>query len=173
MDPHLLQTILFWFFAILGLGGGVGLLFNRNPIYAALCLVINFFSIAGLYLSLSAEFLAVIQVLVYAGAIMVLFIFVIMLLNLNEEQEVGGFDMRKGIAFILGLGFVAEMFFALRGFVEPKESNRVTDVFEGGAVESIGQALMTEYIFPFEIISVILLSALIGAIVVARKYKYE
>ena len=80
-----LQTILFWFFAILGIGGGVGLIFNRNPVYSALSLILNFFSLSGLYLSLNAEFLAAIQILVYAGAIMVLFLFVIMLLNLSEE----------------------------------------------------------------------------------------
>lgn len=163
------STILFWIFAVLGIAGGIGLVFNRNPVYAALSLVLNFFSIAGLYLSLSAEFLAAIQILVYAGAIMVLFLFVIMLLNLQEEPETERFDVKRGIAFILGLAFVAEMIFVLKDFAQ----REVSGEFTFGKVEPIGEQLMTQYLFPFEMISVILISALIGAIVVAKKYRHN
>jgi len=163
-----IQTALFWIFAILGVAGGIGLILNKNAVYAALSLILNFFSIAGLYLSLSAEFLAAIQILVYAGAIMVLFLFVIMLLNLEDEKGVGKFDIKRGIAFLLGIAFVAEMVIALQGFL----SGDVTGNFAYGEVEPIGRALMTDFLFPFEIISVILLTALIGAIVVARKHTY-
>lgn len=165
----MIATILFWLFAILGIAGGIGLIFNRNAVYAALSLIINFFSIAGLYLTLQAEFLAVIQVIVYAGAIMVLFLFVIMLLNLQDEQGVTRFDLRRGLAFILGLGFIAEMAFVLRSF----QGQGLSGEFSYGKVEPIGEALMTNFLFPFEIISVILLSALIGAIIVARKYTHS
>ncbi len=164
----MISSVLFWTFAILGIAGGIGLVFNRNPVYAALSLVLNFFSIAGLYLSLSAEFLAAIQILVYAGAIMVLFIFVIMLLNLQEEGDVLKFDIKRGLAFILGLAFVGEMIFVFRSFAQKD----VGGEFAYGKVEAIGEQLMTQYLFPFEIISVILISALIGAIVVAKKYKH-
>ena len=163
-----IQTILFWIFAILGIAGGVGLLINKSPIYAALSLILNFFSIAGLYLSLNAEFLAAIQILVYAGAIMVLFLFVIMLLNLKDEQGVLKFDTKRGVAFILGLAFVAELIVAFQGL----SHSEVNGAFAHGKVEPIGKALMTDYLFPFEMISVILIAALIGAIVVARKYTY-
>jgi len=165
-----LQTVLFWFFSIVGIGGAIGLLLNRNPVYAALCLILNFFSIAGLYLSLNAEFLALIQIIVYAGAIMVLFLFVIMLLNLSDEEGLRRFDSKRGIAFIIGLAFLAEMFYVLRGFAG---DNRVEGAYEYGGVKAIGQELMTNYIFPFEMISVILIAALIGAIAVARKYQYD
>lgn len=165
-----LQTVLFWFFSIVGIGGAIGLLLNRNPVYAALCLILNFFSIAGLYLSLNAEFLAVIQILVYAGAIMVLFLFVIMLLNLSDEEGPRKFDMKRGLAFIIGLAFLGEMFYVLKGFAG---DDRVEGAFEFGGVKAIGQELMTNYIFPFEMISVILIAALIGAIAVARKYQYD
>lgn len=165
-----IPTLLFWFFAVLGISGALGLLFNRDPVYAALSLIVNFFSIAGLYLSLQAEFLAVIQITVYAGAIMVLFLFVIMLLNLDQEQNVTKFDWRRGAAFILGLGFVGEMLFVLRGF---GNSGPITGPYSYGTTEAIGQALMTTYLFPFEIISVVLLIALVGAILIARKYKPE
>lgn len=163
-----IQTGLFWIFSILGLAGGVGLILNRSAVYSALSLILNFFSIAGLYLSLGAEFLAAIQILVYAGAIMVLFLFVIMLLNLEDEQGVTKFDSRRGIALILAVGFIAEMVFVFRSF----QGTSVGGTFEYGSVESVGRSMMTDYLFPFEMISVILLTALIGAIVVARKHTY-
>ena len=145
------------------------MIFNRSPIYSALSLILNFFSLAGLYLSLSAEFLAAIQILVYAGAIMVLFLFVIMLLNLQRENVVIKFDARRGLAFILGLAFVAEMMYVFRSFADTP----ATGDFEFGKTEAIGRELMTNFLFPFEMISVILIAALIGAIVVARKYAYD
>ncbi|GAB4415207.1 MAG: NADH-quinone oxidoreductase subunit J [Bacteroidia bacterium] len=169
MPDTMLQTILFWVFAVIGIAGAVGLLLNRNPVYAALSLILNFFSIAGLYLSLSAEFLAAIQILVYAGAIMVLFLFVIMLLNLQEEHGVLKFDARRGLAFLLGLAFIGEMMFVFRDFANTK----LAGSFTYGQVEPIGRELMTRYLFPFEVISVILLAALIGAIVVARRHAYN
>lgn len=162
-----IQTLLFWIFSVIGIAGAVGLIFNRNPVYAALSLVLNFFSIAGLYLSLGAEFLAAIQILVYAGAIMVLFLFVIMLLNLQKEEG-PSFDVRKGVAFILGIGFLVEMVFVLQDFF----SNEAGGEFAYGKVEPIGRSLMTEYLFPFEMISVVLIAALIGAILVARRYTH-
>lgn len=162
------QTGAFWIFAILGIAGALGLILNRNTVYAALCLILNFFSIAGLYLSLSAEFLTAIQILVYAGAIMVLFLFVIMLLNLEQEHGVLEIDVTWGFAFILGIAFIAEMLVAFQGFVKKP----VNGAFDYGKVEPIGRSLMTNYLFPFEIISVVLLAALIGAIVVARKHTY-
>ncbi len=164
----MVATILFWLFAILGIAGAIGLIFNRNAVYAALSLIINFFSIAGLYLTLQAEFLAVIQVIVYAGAIMVLFLFVIMLLNLEDEPGVTRFDARRGLAFLLGLAFIAELAFVFRSFQE----KGLEGDFTYGKVEPIGEMLMTQFLFPFEIISVILLAALIGAIIVARRYTH-
>ncbi|MFK7972698.1 MAG: NADH-quinone oxidoreductase subunit J [Bacteroidia bacterium] len=163
-----LQTIFFWFFALLGIAGGLGLILNRNPVYAALSLILNFFSIAGLYLSLQAEFIAVVQIIVYAGAIMVLFLFVIMLLNLSDEEGLKRFDSRRGLAFILGLGFLAELLYATSGL----QQTTLAPGYEFGSVDKIGEALFTEYLFPFEIISAILIVALIGAIAVARKWKH-
>ena len=167
-----LQSILFWVFSILGLAGGIGLLLNRNPVHAALSLIVNFFSIAGLYLSLQAEFLAAIQVLVYAGAIMVLFLFVIMLLNLQAEAK-SNFSPVKLLAFVLGLAFVAEMLYVFRDAFPAKEASFLAGEFKFATAEGIGQELMTRYIFPFEMISVVLIAALVGAIVVAKKYNYE
>lgn len=169
----LFQPLFFWFFAILGIAGGVGLITQRNPILAALSLILNFFSIAGLYLSLQAEFIAIIQILVYAGAIMVLFLFVIMLLNMQDEAK-KPFDISRGIAFILGAAFLGEMFYVFNHFMGKSVSGAfVIGDKAMGNVEQIGRAMMTQYLFPFEMISVVLLAALIGAIVVAKKHSYN
>lgn len=172
-DGAIFQTAFFWVFSILGIAGGVGLITQRNPVMAALSLILNFFSIAGLYLSLQAEFMAIIQILVYAGAIMVLFLFVIMLLNLRHE-EAQEFDATRGISFILGLAFVAEMLYVLRGFTSKSVSGEfnIGDP-KLGNVEQIGQAMMTHYLFPFEMISVVLLAALIGSIIIAKRHSYK
>ena len=167
-----LQSILFWLFSILGIAGGIGLILQRNPVHAALSLILNFFSIAGLYLSLQAEFLAVIQILVYAGAIMVLFLFVIMLLNLQKTNAETPLSFAKVAAWILGLGFVVEMIVVLKSATGDGAGDFPAE-FAGSTVEQIGAAMMTRYLFPFEMISVVLIAALVGAIVVAKHFRYE
>ena len=157
---------------MLGIAGGIGLVLNRNPVHAALSLILNFFSIAGLYLSLQAEFLAVIQILVYAGAIMVLFLFVIMLLNLNKETQEAPFSFARVAAWILGIAFAVEMIVIVKQGLGDT-GGKIEGTFQGATVEAIGSAMMTKYIFPFEMISVVLVAALIGAIVIAKKYRYE
>jgi NADH-quinone oxidoreductase subunit J len=159
-------------FSILGLAGGIGLLLNRNPVHAALSLIVNFFSIAGLYLSLQAEFLAVIQVLVYAGAIMVLFLFVIMLLNLSVEAKQPYSTLRIA-AFVVGIAFIAEMLIVFRQALPATGESFLKGDFMFSSAEAVGALLMTRYLFPFEMISAILLAALVGAIVIAKKFEYE
>jgi NADH-quinone oxidoreductase subunit J len=166
------QHILFWLFALLGITGGVGLILNRNPVYAALSLILNFFSIAGLYLTLQAEFLAVVQILVYAGAIRVLFLFVIMLLNLSHEPKSQRFEITRGLGFILGLGFVGEMIYIFHTFSRTAPQTMAIN-FDGGKTEKVGYLLMTQQLFPFEMISVVLLAALVGAIVIAKRHNYK
>jgi len=138
----MIHEILFWILATVGLLGGIGLITSRNPIYCVLYLIVNFFAIGGLFLSLGNEFLAVVQIIVYAGAIMVLFLFVIMLLNLSEEDmEPNDLTVNRAFSYMLGL-----------------------------KVEPIGRYLMTDYVFPFEMISVVLLVALLGAMAIAKKH---
>lgn len=167
-----LQSILFWVFSVLGIAGGIGLILNSNPVHAALSLILNFFSIAGLYLSLQAEFLAAIQILVYAGAIMVLFLFVIMLLNLNKETLQSPFSLAQAAAWVLGIAFAVEMFVVFKQAMGD-DVGKLDGKFEVATAEHVGQAMMTKYIFPFEMISVVLIAALVGAIVVAKKFRYE
>jgi NADH-quinone oxidoreductase subunit J len=165
----IVKEILFWILSIGGLAGAIGLITARNPIYCVLYSVLNFFCIGGLFLTLQAEFLAVIQIIVYAGAIMVLFLFVIMLLNLGEEDmEEAKWDWRRGMIFLLGLGFLAEMLWVVRNGLELLNLP-APEVYAFGKVEPIGFVLMTSYVFPFEMISVILLAALIGAMVIASR----
>ncbi len=162
------EIILFWTLAVLSIVSGIAVITNKNPAYSVLLLVINFFCIGGLYLTLNAEFIAVIQIIVYAGAIMVLFLFVIMLLNLGTDEAMEpAFDTKKGLAFLLGLAFLAEMLVAIKDF---SALNSAKETFDYGKVEKIGYQLMTQYVFPFEMISVILLAALVGALVIAKKH---
>lgn len=164
----MVEVILFWVLAILSIASGLAVILNKNPMYSVLLLVVNFFCIGGLYLTLQAEFLAVVQIIVYAGAIMVLFLFVIMLLNLGSEKSLEqGFDVKKGLAFILGGAFFAELLVAMKDF---KALNTPSATFQYGKVEKIGLELMTQYVYPFEMISVILLAALVGALLIAKKH---
>ena len=167
----MLSNLLLIFLAVLGLAGGIGMILSRNAMYSVLFLILNFFCIGGLFLTLHSEFLAVIQIIVYAGAIMVLFLFVIMLLNLSSEQKwEQQYDWKRVLAFVLGLGFLAEMLYVFSGIKTTFEP-RLTDPFVYGKVETIGRSLMTTYLFPFEMISVILLAALMGAMIIAKRHK--
>jgi NADH-quinone oxidoreductase subunit J len=163
------DTILLYTLAILGLIGSIGMITHKNPIYSVLFLILNFFCIGGMFLSLEAEFLAVIQIIVYAGAIMVLFLFVIMLLNLDKDTSYSPqLDWQKGLSFVLGFVLLGQFLLAFLDFKTPA-FNASHPTFDFGKVESTGQILMTSYLFPFEMISVILLAALMGAIVIAKK----
>lgn len=167
-----LQLIALFLLGIIALAGGFGLIATRNPMYSVLFLVLNFFCIAGLYLTLDAEFLFAVQIIVYAGAIMVLFLFVVMLLNLNERNmERLRFDTKRLVAYGAGFSFLGLMLYALAQGT--KTMGGWAPTFSYGKVEPIGMALMTEYLFPFELISVILLAALIGAVIIAKKHQYE
>jgi NADH-quinone oxidoreductase subunit J len=168
----LFTDVFIYLMAVVAIASGVGVITNKTPVYSVLLLVINFFSIAALYLSLQAEFLAVVQIIVYAGAIMVLFLFVIMLLNLeNASPDEMAFDAKKGLAFISGLAILAMVLYALNHLISSGLPVPPTPSYSYGRVEPIGKLLITDFVFPFEMISVILLSALIGALVIAKKHK--
>lgn len=165
----MLSTFLFWFLSVIAIAAAIGTITARNPVFSALSLVLNFFALAGLYLTLQAEFIAVIQVMVYAGAIMVLFLFVIMLLNLSSDsKDAIASKLQMGLAVIAGGGFVLMM---TRIFMIQLEPNKKQSALMNGKVEKIGEWLLKDYVFPFEIISVILLASLVGAILIAKKYK--
>ncbi|MFH1052210.1 MAG: NADH-quinone oxidoreductase subunit J [bacterium] len=164
-----LTFIFFTVLAVLSIASAVVTISAKNPVVSALALVFHFFMLAGLYLTLNAQFIAAIQILVYAGAIMVLVIFVIMLLNLGaEEKNKEKFSIRKVISVILVCVMIIQfiMIFLLQksGKIElPENSANLS------TVQSIGQVLFTNYLLPFEAIGILLLAAIIGAIVLAKR----
>jgi NADH-quinone oxidoreductase subunit J len=163
------EAIMFYILALGGVASALLVITRRNPIISAIYLIVNFFCLAGIYLTLHAQFIAVVQILVYAGAIMVLFVFVIMLLNLGDERTLKeGFSWKKVVAIGLGFGVLMELVYI---FIMPTgsttiELERATEI---GTVESIGRVLFTRFLYPFEVTSLLLTAAIIGAIVLAKK----
>jgi len=161
---------LFGAFAALLVGCSLLVILHKNPVTSALFLVLAFCSLAGLYLLLHAEFVAMVQVIVYAGAIMVLFLFVVMYLNLKQDIESGiQIAVRRGAGWILGALLLAEGLLLLRGRWSPgppAEETAMAPVV--GNTQAIGQVLYTRYLFPFEITSILLLVAMVGAVVIAK-----
>ena len=192
------EFAVFWIMAPVALGAALSMLFMRNAVHAALLLVVNFFAIAVLYAVLEAQFLATIQIIVYAGAIMVLFLFVLMLLGVNREEAGGGGLPRMGpVAVVLGLALfvvlavgVAQPFMSADDAcpdeapaaqaTEPGQPPAREQGQDGGCkgliaanqegnVRAVGLQLFTRYVWPFEVTSVLLIVAAIGAMVIGRK----
>jgi len=158
-----------FFFATAGVAvvSGILTITRRNPVQSVLFLIVNFFCIALLYLGLHAQFLAIIQILVYAGAIMVLFLFVIMLLNLGDEKslaEKSGY--RKYVAIALAGAVLIQLLAFISGGVTGPVGTATADF---GTVEALGESLFRTYLIQFEATSVLLLAALVGVIVIAKK----
>jgi NADH-quinone oxidoreductase subunit J len=164
-----LQLFLFLVLALIAIAAALGMLLSRNAVYAALFLVVNFCTIAILYLTLNAPFLAIAQVTVYAGAIMVLFLFVIMLLGAERlagsEGEIT--QWQRPVAIFLGAALLIETGYIL---LTQREwlavSQALTEGF--GSPQAIGRLLFSQYVLPFEVTSILLLVAMIGAIVLTR-----
>lgn len=168
-----LDVILFALFAIGAVASAVFTITRRNPVAAAMSLIGHFFMLAGLYLTLHAQFVAVVQVLVYAGAIMVLVVFVIMLLNLgNEKQLTERVSVRTTIGTLVAALFAMQVVTSL--LARPTGLHNLdAKATEIGATAGIGNALFTTYIFPFEAVSILLLAALIGAVILAKRHLQE
>jgi NADH-quinone oxidoreductase subunit J len=170
-----MQLALFIIFAALAIAGALNLLLQKHPINSALSLVVVMLSLAVLYWSLGAEFLAAAQVIVYSGAIMVLFVFVIMLLNAGEEEHTTG----SRAAYFAGIPGALAVF-CLLSFVFLTESKSFGNVHLqpalNGAVSNITQiseVLFTKLLLPFEVTSILILVAILGAVVLARKEEHE
>lgn len=164
------ENILTLVFAVMAVISAIIMITRRNPISSALFLVTNFFCISVMYLILRSQFIAIIQVLVYAGAIMVLFLFVIMLLNLQDESKLTeNITYKKISAVIVSLLLFSSLaittIFAFNG--KFKTMSPVAEI--QGTIESVGKLLYSAFSFPFELVSFILLAAIVGAIVLAQK----
>jgi NADH-quinone oxidoreductase subunit J len=166
-----IHQVIFWILSLLTLSFAVGVIMSRSPINSVLFLILTFFSISAHYVMMNAQFLAIVNIIVYAGAIMVLFLFVIMLMNLNSDTEPQKNFLVQFAAVISGgallLIFVAALKSSFTG-LEGRDINLIesTDI---GLIKNLGQKLFTDYVFPFEIASVLFLSAMIGAVVLGKK----
>jgi NADH-quinone oxidoreductase subunit J len=163
-----MDVILFLIFATIAVVGAINVVVQTHPISSAVSLIGVMGSLAVLYLLLGAEFIAAAQVIVYAGAVMVLFIFVIMLLNAGAEAKTG----RSYMASLVGAPVLIALLAVLTYFVQriyPRGTNVHFGGFTGGSPQAIGRALFTTYLLPFEITSILILIAILGAIVLARK----
>jgi NADH-quinone oxidoreductase subunit J len=168
-----LDNVVFWVFAPISLGSAIGMLFQRNAVHAALFLIVNFFTIAVFFLILGAPFLFAVQIIVYAGAIMVLFLFVIMLLGVDREETlIEQLRGQRPLAIVLGLGIAAELFFAIRagvGFATRGSANFDEVVNRGGNAQALSLVLFRDYFFPFEVTSILLIIAAIAVVVLASR----
>jgi NADH-quinone oxidoreductase subunit J len=162
------DLILFFGLALVAVGSALGMLFSRNAVYSALNLIINFVTVSIFYLLLSAPFIALSQVTVYAGAIMVLFLFVIMLLGAERLAEGKTLVWQRPLALGLGLVLIIEVLYLL--IIRPSALPVIdrASQFVGDAA-SIGQNLFSVYLLPFEIISILLLVAMVGVIVLTKR----
>ena len=165
----MIEQVFFFYFACVIAAASVLVVAAHNPIYSALALLIMFFHVAGLYVTLHAEFLAAVQIIVYAGAILVLYLFVVMLLNLRHDDR---YHRQWPMAAAVGVTLVIEavILTAMKGWTTPVVATG-TETTVGGTnnSETIGDVLYSTYLFPFEVASLILLVAMIGAIVLAKK----
>jgi len=144
----------------------------KNPVHSILLMLVLFFHIAALYLFLNAEFLAAVQVILYAGAILVLFLFVIMMLNLKEELISHRFIHEWPIGIAIGVSIIVFLFFAISTITTNFKGTHTIDFIKAETnTKAIGKVLYTEYLLPFEIASIILLIAIVGALVLAKKAK--
>lgn len=160
-----LEMIVFFVFAIMAVAFALVVILHRNPVVGALALVAAFFALAVMYVLLEAPFLAALQVIVYAGAIMVLFLFVIMLLNLQHEAEPSGRPVQKFLGWFTSLGFGFTLIFYL---LKATVIGALPGPFKSDA-RVIGYRMFESYIFPFEMVSILLLAAIVGAIVLSQK----
>src|SRR5690625_3794507 len=166
----MVAPFLFFLLAIVAIAAAFGLIFSKNPMVSALWLVLNLFCIAGLYLTLHAQFIGVIQIIVYAGAIMVLFLFVIMLLNLGKLPELSFASARSIAAFALGAAVLAQLLYMVAASFDLLPAVPVAETAaETGTARAVGLVLFTQYALPLQIIAILLLVATIGAVILAKR----
>ena len=166
------EAVFFWIFTIVLLGAALSVVFNRQPIYSVLSLLVVMFCLAALFIMLGAYFIAALQVLLYAGAVLVLFLFVIMLLNLEPETlaRMRVFTLRTA-GTLVALLF---LFYFLRVLQHGGGTRALTaSAAPSGTVESIGRLLFTKYLLPFELTSFLILAAIIGAVTLAKQKPTE
>jgi NADH-quinone oxidoreductase subunit J len=157
----------FYFLSFVSVLSALMVVFSKNPVYSVLYLIITFFCIAGHYILLNAQFLAAVHVIVYAGAIMVLFLYVIMLLNLNEEAEPHKSTVLKITATICAGSLMIVLIGSLKGTEQMIQQQTADPTI--GLVKNLGKVMFTDFLLPFEITSVLLLAAMVGAVMLGKR----
>ena len=165
-----ITQILFWALTAIALFSAMMVITSKNPVYSVLWLIVTFFTISGHYLLLNAQFIAIVNIIVYAGAIMVLFLFVIMLMNLSKDTEPQKSKWLKMAGAVAGGCLLLVLVAALRN-----TESRMTQLGSGdiGLIQNLGNVLFREYVVPFEIASILFLSAMIGAVVIGKREKKQ
>ena len=163
------STYLFIFLSAVAIFSAINVLLSKNPIHSVLYMTLTFFTLAGHYILLNAQFLAVVHVIVYAGAIMVLFLFTVMLLNLNKEGQFSKTNLMKFIAGIAGGLLFLLLIGSLKSFDVAVVSN--PELTQVGLVKNLGTILYRDYLLPFELSSILFLSAMVGAVMLGKKDK--
>ena len=162
-----ITTISFILLSVMAIGSGIMMILSKNPVNSILWLIVLFFAISGHYILLNAQFLAIVNIIVYAGAIMVLFLFVVMLMNLNAESEPAKNHRLQFIAIISGGSLLLIL---LSAIMTVKDSHPVMVAGgNAGLIKTLGKVLFTDYVLPFEISSVLFLSAMVGAVIIGKK----
>jgi NADH-quinone oxidoreductase subunit J len=163
-----LTQIMFYFLSLLAVGSALMVVYSKNPVYSILFLIATFFAISGHYILMNAQFLGVVNIIVYAGAIMVLFLFVVMLMNLNRQTEPQRNIWVSLAAVVAGGALLLVVVVAAK---DVTANSKALEVSGGtiGLIKDLGRALFKEYVIPFEISSVLFLSAMVGAVILARK----
>ena len=159
---------IFWGLSVLALSSALGVVLSKNPVHSVLWLIVTFFALSGHYILLNAQFIGIVNLIVYAGAIMVLFLFVIMLMNLNASTEIQKHWWLRLAGVVSGGSLMIVLLASLR-HLEIK--GKLAQLKEGdiGLIHQLGKALFTDYVVPFEISSILFLSAMVGAVVIGKK----
>ncbi|MFY8107637.1 MAG: NADH-quinone oxidoreductase subunit J [Bacteroidia bacterium] len=161
------SQLIFYILSALSIVSALFVVFSRSPIYSVLSLIVCFFSIAGHYVMLNAQFLAIVHIIVYAGAIMVLMLFTVMLLNLNKSTEPHKTNLTKIMAIVSGGLLMLTLLASIKA--EKLGVYQAPEVSDIGYVQNVGMKLFTDFLLPFEISSVLFVSAMIAAVVLAKK----
>ena len=162
-------TVLFYILAGLAIACAISCVYHKNPLFSAVSLIGVFISLACIYLTLSAPFIAATQILVYAGAIMVLVIFVIMLLNLDEDSPHTNLAYLYGFGGALGVLLIGQALFIF--YAVNRAGQKSVESTGAGQTSSIGKAMYTEYLLPVEIVGILLLMAIVGAMIMSRRLR--
>lgn len=164
----MVSTVLFFLFAGIAIGSAISMVYHKNPLYSAISLVGVFIALSCIYVTLAAPFIAAVQILIYAGAIMVLVVFVIMLLNLDEDKPLNRLRYLYALGGGLGLVLLVQTFFIF--YAVMKAPNHTIEQGESiGKTLNLGSAMYTQYLLPVEIVGILLLMAIIGAVILSRR----